>query len=107
MGSPAALPEYRLYVLNSHSGHIDRAETFVAGDDIEAISQIQARAGREPLELWRDGRKVRRFDGRPDIFGVRRSQPMEPFLAQLLGREPPQQEATSDPLDQEGTGRGF
>lgn len=63
------MPDYRLYVLNPRSGHIDGVEEFHSADDVEAITLIQHReGGPAPLELWRGGQKIKRFDARPDIF---------------------------------------
>ena len=62
----AAMPDYRLYLMNRHSGHIDGVETFHSADDVEAICLIRERAGPVPLELWCGGRKVIRFDAAPD-----------------------------------------
>ncbi len=65
------MPDYRLYVLNPHSGHIDGVEEFFSGDDVEAICLVQHRDGGEtPLELWCGARKVKRFDARPDVFSA-------------------------------------
>lgn len=61
------MPAYRLYLLDRHSGHIDRVEEMNAGDDVEAICVVQDRAGELPMELWLGGRKVRRFDARPEV----------------------------------------
>lgn len=60
------MPDYRLYLMNRHSGHIDGVETFHSADDVEAICLIRERAGPVPLELWCGGRKVIRFDAAPD-----------------------------------------
>lgn len=61
------MPDYRLYRMNPHSGHIEGVEQFHSGDDVEAILLVQSRpTGTHPLELWNGGRKVIRIDGRPD-----------------------------------------
>lgn len=59
------MPDYRLYFLDRQSGHIERAETLNAADDVAAIHRIQLRGSPEPMELWCGGRKVSRFDGVP------------------------------------------
>lgn len=60
------MPGYRLYFLDRHSGHIERAETLQAADDVAAIHRIQLRGSTEPMELSCGGRKVCRFDGVPE-----------------------------------------
>jgi hypothetical protein len=60
------MPDYRLYFLNPHNGHIEGVEEFHTADDIEAICLVNQRDDAVPLELWSGGRKVARFDGRPD-----------------------------------------
>ena len=62
------MPEYRLYHLNLHSGHIDKVEELRACDDVEAICLVQNMDRQRTLELWREARKVRRFDGPPNVF---------------------------------------
>ena len=59
------MPAYRLYHLDRFSGHIERAETLHAADDVAAIHRIQLRQSPEPMELWCGGRKISRFDGVP------------------------------------------
>lgn len=62
------MPYYRLYSLNAHSGHIDKAEEFHASDDVEAIMIVQGREREASMELWQESRKVRRFDASPNMF---------------------------------------
>ena len=62
------MAHYLIYKLDRFSGHIDRIDELAACDDVSAICTVQDRAGDAPLELWRDGRKVRRFDGKPTVF---------------------------------------
>lgn len=69
------MPAYRLYLLNPHSGHIDDFEDFHSGDDVEAVLLVQNRERTAPMELWRDGTKVVRFDGAPDIWRSRAAAP--------------------------------
>lgn len=56
------MPDYRLYRMNPHSGHIEGVEEFHSGDDVEAILLVQGRPRRAPAELWCGGRKVLRLD---------------------------------------------
>ena len=60
------MPDYRLYLLNRHSGHIDGVEEFHSADDIEAACLVDRRQRSVPTELWCGGRKVARFDARPE-----------------------------------------
>ena len=53
---------YRLYFLSRANGHIERFEEIEAADDGSAVRIARERAGRQPLELWCQGRKVKRFD---------------------------------------------
>ena len=59
---------YQLYTLDRISGHIERIDELAAGDDVSAICMVQDQVCDAPMELWRDGRKVRRFDGKPTVF---------------------------------------
>ena len=56
------MPYYRLYHLDTHTGHIDSAEELFAADDIAAVHETQQRLSDHPLELWQEGRKVTRLD---------------------------------------------
>jgi hypothetical protein len=60
------MPDYRLYLLNPHSGHIDGVEEFHSADDVEAICLSTQHDRDVPTELWCLGRKVARFDARPE-----------------------------------------
>ena len=53
---------YRLYFMNSFSGHIERFEEFDAADDAAAVVLAQAKRGPFTLELWCSQRKVKRFN---------------------------------------------
>ena len=53
---------YRLYFMNPNSGHIDDFAQFDSPDDDAATALANEQAEHLPLELWDDGRKVRRFD---------------------------------------------
>ena len=56
------MPWYRLYHLDPHTGHIDRAEDVFAADDVAAIHDVEQRRAEYPLELWLDSRKVVHVD---------------------------------------------
>lgn len=62
------MPSYTLYHMNLVTGHIDGKQRIHAGDDAAAVHLVQQRAGEGPLELWRDGRKICRMDGSPNVF---------------------------------------
>ena len=68
----AALPDYRLYLLDPHSGHIEAVEPLHSADDVGAVCLAQERAGAAPMELWCGGRKVARFDGKPETAAALR-----------------------------------
>ena len=53
---------YRLYFMNPRSGHITAFESIEAADDAAAIAAAERHRGRQPLELWCQGRKVERFE---------------------------------------------
>lgn len=59
------MPHYRLYLLNSDTGRIDRAEELEAADDVSAIAQARLRQDRVPLEIWQEKRKVAHIEPRP------------------------------------------
>jgi hypothetical protein len=63
------MPWYRLYHLDPHSGHFQRAEELFAADDVSAIHDLQLRQADHPLELWEQGRKVVHIDAplRPPV----------------------------------------
>jgi hypothetical protein len=61
------MPDYRLYSLDPHSGHIDGVEEFHAATDDAAVDRARARAGTVPLELWQEGRKLLRVSPMPEM----------------------------------------
>lgn len=61
------MPDYRLYLMNLHSGHIEGAETFQSADDDEALGHVNQRNLEGPAELWCGARKVARFEARSEI----------------------------------------
>jgi hypothetical protein len=60
------MPDYRLYRMDPHSGHIEGVEEFHSGDDVEAILLVQNRRREGPAELWCGARKVMRLDAPPE-----------------------------------------
>lgn len=71
------MPDYRLYLLDSHNGHIIGVEEIHSADDPGAIAQATEHPRGMPTELWCGGRKVCRFDALPDIatYAGRRRRP--------------------------------
>ena len=61
------MPGYRLYLLDTFSGHINAVEDIHSADDLGAIALVGERARTVPSELWCDGRKICRFDALPDV----------------------------------------
>lgn len=53
---------YRLYYMNSFSGHIERFEEFDTADDAAAVVLAKSRQGQSALELWCSQRKVTRVN---------------------------------------------
>ena len=70
LAKEALMPDYRLYRMNPHTGHIDGVEEFHSGDDVEAILLVQNRPRATPVELWCGGRKVTRLDAGPEAGGA-------------------------------------
>ena len=64
------MPYYRLYHLDPHTGHINRADELFAADDVAAMHDLQQRQSGHPLELWERGRKVGRIDATLDAAGT-------------------------------------
>jgi len=61
------MPAYRLYLLDSFSGHINAVEDIYSADDLGAIALVTEQPRDVPAELWCEGRKVCRFDALPEI----------------------------------------
>lgn len=59
------MPHYRLYHLDPHTGHINKAEDVFAADDVAAIHDLQLQQCDHPRELWQQKRKVARLDATP------------------------------------------
>jgi hypothetical protein len=53
---------YRLYFMDPRSGHISTYQSIDADDDETAAATAEKHLGRQPLELWCEGRKVKRFE---------------------------------------------
>jgi len=64
------MPYYRLYHLDPHTGHINRADELFAADDVAAMYDLQQRQSAHPLELWERGRKVGRIDATLEAAGA-------------------------------------
>ena len=58
---------YRLYFMDPRSGHIIAFEPIEAAADEVAIRLAERHVGWQPLELWCQGRKVRRFEAAPAV----------------------------------------
>ena len=53
---------YRLYFMETFSGHIQRFEEFDAANDAAAVLLAEGRQGALSLELWCSHRKVARLE---------------------------------------------
>ena len=58
----SAMPGYRLFLMNSSSGHIDQVREIFAADDVAAISTAEQSRDDAPMELWFESRKLRRWE---------------------------------------------
>jgi hypothetical protein len=54
------MPQYRLYTVGS-DGHFVGAENMECSDDQEAIQHAQNRVDGHDIELWEQGRFIKRF----------------------------------------------
>ena len=84
------MPNYRLYLLDSFSGHIDSVEDVHSADDLGAIALVTERVRDVPAELWCEGRKVCRFDALPMVSkyavpGAAREAPGRPAVPLRAG----------------------
>jgi hypothetical protein len=61
------MPGYRLYLLDTYSGHINGVEEIHSADDLGAIALATERPRDVPAELWCGSRKICRFDALPEI----------------------------------------
>jgi hypothetical protein len=58
---------YRLYFMNRFSGHIEHRREFFADDDSAAIAISEGWRTDQPMELWEDGHKLKRWEAEPAI----------------------------------------
>lgn len=56
------MAHYRLYFMNTASGHIDIADDLESADDLAAINAAKNLLKDQPVELWCGTRKVHRFE---------------------------------------------
>jgi hypothetical protein len=54
------MPDYRLYHFNR--GHIERAETLSANDDLKAVAGAEPLVEGRTVELWRGARRIKTFN---------------------------------------------
>lgn len=52
---------YRLLFMKDYDGPVVGVEEIAARDDVEAVRAAAERVGPQPLELWCEKRKVKRF----------------------------------------------
>ena len=64
------MPDYRLYLLNQHNGHIEGVEEFHSADHVEAICLATRKERDVPTELWCGGQKIARFDAGPEAVAA-------------------------------------
>jgi hypothetical protein len=60
------MPDYRLYLLDRDTGHINGVADFQSADDVEALVLANQRGDVVPTELWCGARKVARIDAPPE-----------------------------------------
>ena len=53
---------YRLYFMDRSSGHIEHRREFLAKDDAEALAIASEWNTGQPMELWLDSHKLKRWD---------------------------------------------
>lgn len=58
------MKDYRLYLLDEFSGHIDEVREFDAADDQAAIDQALHIGDHRAMELWHRHHKLKHWDGR-------------------------------------------
>ena len=61
------MPGYRLFLMNPASGHIDQAREFFADDDVAAVATAQRSQVDAPMELWLEGRKIKRWEAEAPV----------------------------------------
>ena len=52
---------YRVLFMKSANGPVIRTEEILARDDVEAVHIASRRVGAQPIELWCDKRRIKRF----------------------------------------------
>jgi len=57
---------YRLYHMSNRTGHIERCDVIDARDDVDAVRIVRGMAQTQVRELWRDARRICRFERLPD-----------------------------------------
>ena len=62
------MPEFRIFYVDDSSGHITGSHDFSAGDDLEAIHQVEDYRTGSAMELWSGPRKIKSWEkgSRPD-----------------------------------------
>ena len=53
---------YRLYFMDRFSGHIEYCREFIAEDDAQAIAIAISWSTGQPMELWLDSHKLKRWE---------------------------------------------
>lgn len=79
------MPDYRLYLLDRDTGHINGVADFHSADDVEAIFLANQRGDVVPTELRCGARKVARIDAPPEhILAAQPADPRRPFPGKML-----------------------
>jgi hypothetical protein len=53
------MPEFRIFYVDDSSGHITGSHDFSAGDDLDAIRQVEDYRTGSAMELWSGPRKIK------------------------------------------------
>ena len=56
------MPGFRIFYVDNSSGHITGSHDFTAGDDLEAIRQVEDYRTGSAMELWSGARKIKSWD---------------------------------------------
>lgn len=56
------MKDYRLYLLDRFSGHIDEVREFDAADDDAALRRARTLGGDRAMELWHRHHKIKHWD---------------------------------------------
>ena len=64
------MPEFRIFYIDGTSGHITGSHDFSAGDDLEAVRQVDDYRTGSAMELWSGSRKIKSWPkaGASDAF---------------------------------------